>query len=203
MVGQNGLTEEIPGKWRELHFKNENPLTLELACGRGEYSLALAKSFPQRNFIGVDIKGARIWKGATNARDQELNNVAFLRARIEMITAFFANEEVNEIWITFPDPFLKKGKDNRRLTALPFLHRYKKILAPKGVVHLKTDSPELYTFSLEVLQACDFVTLEYHNNDIYSGELPIPELIHKTYYENMHLAAGKKIKYIRFSFIPS
>jgi len=200
LIGQNGLEEELKGKWSSLHFKNDFPITLELACGRGEYSLALAKNFPNRNFIGVDIKGARIWKGANTAIEEKLNNVAFLRARIEMITQFFDPNEIDEIWITFPDPFLKKGKDNRRLTAVPFLERYRKILQPKGFIHLKTDSPELYEFSMEVLSDTDYVTIHYNDDDIYSKPLPIPELAHRTYYENMHLAVGKKIKYIRFGF---
>jgi len=201
LIGQNGLTEELKGKWNSLHFKNQNPITLELACGRGEYALQLAAQYPERNFIGVDIKGARIWQGAKNAMDQNLANVAFLRTRIELIEKFFGANEVDEIWITFPDPFLKKGKDNRRLTALPFLHRYKNILSKKGVVHLKTDSPELYEFSMEKLSATEFVNIQYHNEDIYKGELPIPELDYKTYYEKMHLAIGRKIRYVRFNFL--
>ncbi len=200
LVGQNGIEEELKGKWNKLHFKNNNPITLELACGRGEYALQLAANYPNRNFIGIDIKGARIWKGASNAIEQKLDNVAFLRTRIELIEKFFGQNEVDEIWITFPDPFLKKGKDNRRLTAFPFLHRYKNILAKSGVIHLKTDSPELYEFSMEKLSTAEFVNIQVTNEDIYAGELPIPELDYKTYYENKHLAIGRKIRYIRFNF---
>ena len=200
LVGQNGLEEELKGKWKTLHFKNDQPITLELACGRGEYALQLATNYPKRNFIGIDIKGARIWKGARYAMDQNLDNVAFLRTRIELIERFFAPNEIDEIWITFPDPFLKKGKDNRRLTAIPFLNRYKNILTKDGVIHLKTDSPELYEFSMEKLSTTDFVNIQYTNEDIYSGELPIPELDYKTYYEKMHLEKGRKIRYIRFNF---
>jgi len=201
LIGQNGLTEELKGNWNVHHFKNDQPITLELACGRGEYALQLAANYPSRNFIGVDIKGARIWKGATNALEQNLVNVAFLRTRIELIEKFFGPNEIDEIWITFPDPFLKKGKDNRRLTAIPFLHRYKNILSKDGVIHLKTDSPELYEFSMEKLTAANFVNIQETNEDIYANELPIPELDYKTYYEKMHLAIGRKIRYVRFSFV--
>ncbi|MCL4162187.1 UNVERIFIED_CONTAM: hypothetical protein GTU68_051039, partial [Idotea baltica] len=135
------------GRWREQHFGNKAPLILELACGRGEYTLALAAHFKEQNFIGVDIKGARIWKGAKMALEQQLDNAAFLRTRIEQIELFFTPEEVDEIWITFPDPFLKKGKANRRLTSASFLDRYRKILKKGGLLHLKTDDPTLYNFT--------------------------------------------------------
>ncbi len=200
LIGQNGLEKELKGKWKELHFKNSNPITLELACGRGEYTLQLAEQYPERNFIGIDIKGARIWKGAKTAIDRKLDNAAFLRTRIELIEEFFGQNEINEIWITFPDPFLKKGKENRRLTALAFLKRYTNILQDGGLVHLKTDSDELFDFSMESLSSTEFVHIEEVNNNIYAGELPIPELEFKTYYENMHLAIGRTIKYVRFKF---
>lgn len=199
LKGKDGEDVEMKGKWQALHFKNEKPITLELACGRGEYTLALARAYPERNFIGVDIKGARIWKGARTALAEGLDNAAFLRTRIELINKFVAENEVSEIWITFPDPFLKKGKSNRRLTAPNFLKLYHKILKKEGVIHLKTDSPELYEFTLEVLENKENGTLLYHNEDIYAGELPIPELVYKTYYENMHLAANKTIKYVRLN----
>lgn len=198
LQGKDGAID-LKGKWQELHFKNDKPLTLELACGRGEYTLALARAYPERNFIGVDIKGARIWKGAKTALAEGLDNAAFLRTRIELIQHFIAENEVSEIWITFPDPFLKKGKSNRRLTAPNFLKSYRSILKKDGFVHLKTDSPELYEFTLEVLENKENGTLLYHNEDIYAGELPIPELIYKTYYEHQHLAANKTIKYVRFT----
>lgn len=200
LIGQEGKKKKLKGSWSTDHFGNDHPITLELACGRGEYTLQLASNFPDRNFIGVDIKGARIWKGAKTALEQKLANAAFLRTRIELIDNFFAPGEVSEIWITFPDPFLKKGKDNRRLTALPFLKKYKTLLSSNGICHLKTDSTELFDFTLEVFENSNIVTLEDVNEDIYSGVLPIPELSYKTYYEEMHLAIGKKIKYIRFSF---
>lgn len=197
LAGKNGEIIDLKGKWATKHFQNENPITLELACGRGEYTLQLARQYPNRNFIGVDIKGARIWKGARMALEEGLNNAAFLRTRIEVIQNFIAPIEISEIWITFPDPFLKKSKKNRRLTSPNFLKTYRQILQTDGVIHLKTDSPELYEYTLEVLEEPENGTLLYKNNNIYKGELPIPELAFKTYYENMHLEVGKTIKYIR------
>ena len=199
LVGINGVPIELKGQWKKKHFKNDKDLVLELACGRGEYSLGLARAFPNRNFIGVDIKGARIWKGASTALDENLANVAFLRTRIEQIELFFDPEEVSEIWITFPDPFLRKSKANRRLTSAPFLQRYRKILQKGGIVHLKTDEPNLYEFTLKTLTADPAVNILYQHDDIYADELPFEELDLKTYYERMHLADGKTIKYIRFT----
>jgi len=161
----------------------------------------LARNYQNRNFIGVDIKGARIWQGEKIAIEESLDHAAFLRTRIEMINSFFAENEVQEIWITFPDPFLKKGKENRRLTSHAFLARFKKFLKKDGVIHLKTDSDELFEFSMESLTTAKDVNIQEVNEDIYSGELPIPELAYKTYYEKIHLAAGKSIKYIRFNFL--
>jgi tRNA (guanine-N7-)-methyltransferase len=197
LTAAQGVKVDLKGRWAEQHFQNAQPITLELACGRGEYTVALARQYPQRNFIGVDIKGARIWKGANAALQESLSNAAFLRTRIEQITHFFAPGEVSEIWITFPDPFLRNSKSNRRLTAPPFLDRYRQMLAPGGLVHLKTDEPALYEFTLEVLADYPHATLQYHNADIYAAELPIPELEVKTYYERLHLAASKKIKYVQ------
>lgn len=198
LVGIKGDDVDLQAKWANQHFQNDHPITLELACGRGEYTLALAKAYPHRNFIGVDIKGARIWKGASQAIEQNLANAAFLRTRIEQIALFFGREEISEIWITFPDPFLRKSKANRRLSSARFLQEYRKILKPSGLVHLKTDEPRLYEFTLETLAADQRCTLLYHDDDIYSKELPVPELDFKTYYERMHLAAAKTIKYIQF-----
>ncbi|HMO41139.1 MAG TPA: tRNA (guanosine(46)-N7)-methyltransferase TrmB [Saprospiraceae bacterium] len=198
LSGPNGAPIDLRGKWAEQHFGNAQPLTLELACGRGEYTLGLAKRYPERNFIGVDIKGARIWKGAHLALNEGLTNVAFLRTRIEQIALFFAPQEVAEIWITFPDPFLRESKANRRLTSPFFIAQYRRILAPNGIVHLKTDEPNLYAFTLETLAADAATTLLYSDDDIYARPLPFPELELKTYYEQMHLAEGKTIKYVRF-----
>ncbi|HHM21582.1 MAG TPA: tRNA (guanosine(46)-N7)-methyltransferase TrmB [Bacteroidetes bacterium] len=201
LIGKDGEETELKGLWAEKHFGNDYPITLELACGKGEYSLGLARRFPHRNFIGVDIKGARIWRGAKTALQHDIQNVAFLRTRIEYIERFFTKGEVEEIWITFPDPFLKKGKSNRRLTAPNFLQRYAKILKNNGLIHLKTDDDTLYQFTLETLNRQNQYRLLYHNNDIYAKDLPLPELTIKTFYETQHLAAGKTIKYIRFQLL--
>jgi len=198
LLGKGGEPVAMRGRWNEAHFHNEHSITLELACGRGEYSVALARQFPERNFIGVDVKGARIWKGARIALEEGLQNVAFLRTRIEQIHYFFAPAEVSEIWVTFPDPFPRKSKANRRLTAPPFLDRYRKILTNGGWVHLKTDSEGLYEFTLESLQRYEQAELLYQDDDIYAGELPLPELGIRTYYEHLHLREGKNIKYVKF-----
>ena len=198
LVGLNGVPTDLRGKWQREHFKNKQAITLELACGRGEYTIDLARLYPERNFIGVDIKGARIWQGAKIALAEELNNAAFLRTRIERIAHFFAPNEVDEIWITFPDPFLRDSKANRRLTASNFLDHYRKILKKGGLVHLKTDETNLYEFTLEVLQEKEGCEIVYQNDDIYASELAFPELETSTYYEKMHRDKGKTIKYIRF-----
>ena len=200
LIGEGGRKVDMKGKWQTDYFKNQNPITLELACGRGEYTLDLARKYPDRNFIGVDIKGARIWKGAHIANEEGLQNVAFLRTRIEILDHFFSKNEPSEIWITFPDPFLKSSKANRRLTSHVFLDIYKKILPDNSIVHLKTDSPELYEFTHEMLPERSDYTIEYSDDDIYSKPLPIPELETKTYYEKQHLAIGRTIKYVRLRF---
>ncbi len=198
LFGSGGEPVELKGRWAAAHFGNDRPITLELACGRGEYTLGLARMFPERNFIGVDIKGARIWKGARLALEEKIPNAAFLRTRIEQIMLFFDPGEVSEIWITFPDPFLKNTKANRRLTSPGFLDQYRRLLRPGGLVHLKTDSPELYEYTLEVLPEYPHATLLYEDDDIYAKPLPMTELELKTHYERMHLAEGRKIKYVRF-----
>jgi tRNA (guanine-N7-)-methyltransferase len=195
LLGQNGAEVDLKGKWQDQHFGNDQPITLELACGRGEYTIALAHHFPQRNFIGVDIKGARIWKGARIALAEGLQNAAFLRTRIEQLTHFFEAHEIQEIWITFPDPFPKK--ENRRLTNPHFIESYRKLLPQGGFIHLKTDATDLYTYTLETYASYPGIKIVYQNDDIYSGTLPLPELSFKTYYENMHLRDGKTIKYLR------
>ncbi|MGB1217649.1 MAG: tRNA (guanosine(46)-N7)-methyltransferase TrmB, partial [Saprospiraceae bacterium] len=188
---------EVTIKWKN-HFKNENPITLELACGGGEYTVALAERYPDRNFIGVDVKGARIYKGAKVALGKDLDNAAFLRCRIEQIYEFFAEGEIDEIWITFPDPFLRESKENRRLTSSFFIDQYRKILKEKGIVQLKTDSQPLYQFTLETLGEKEGCTLIYEEENIYSKELYISELETKTAYERKHLENGLTIKYVRF-----
>ena len=198
LVGENGEEVKMRGYWATKQFKNNHPITLELACGRGEYTLALAKRHKQRNFIGMDIKGARIWRGAKNALDQDLNNVAFLRSRIEQIEHFFDKDEIDEIWITFPDPFLREVKANRRLTSPPFLARYRKILKKGGVIRLKTDNTMLYEYTLDILKEEKGVEIPNQNNDIYKDSLPHPDLDIPTYYEKKHLANKLTIKYIAF-----
>lgn len=197
----HGEEADLKGRWAEKQFSNENSIVLELACGRGEYTLALARQHPEKNFIGVDIKGARIWKGANRAIKESLPNVAFLRTRIERIDIFFASSEVEEMWITFPDPFPKPSDENRRLTSNMFLDKYAKILEPEGVVHLKTDDDQLYAYTLETVENHPHWEVLTHSDDIYSEKLQVQELEHKTYYELKHLKAGKTIKYIHFKRI--
>lgn len=198
LLGKEGEEVNLKGHWNEKHFKNDNPLVLELACGRGEYALALARKYPNKNFLGVDIKGARIWQGATFALNESLTNVAFLRTRIEIIDSFIDKNEIDEIWITFPDPFLRESKSNRRLTSHFFLNKYKSLLKSEHLIHLKTDSPELYAFSLESIESFEGAELIHHKDDIYSQELENEDLEIKTYYEKMHLENELTIKYIRF-----
>ena len=190
---------DLKGNWNQGHFNNEYPIILELACGRGEYTEALAEAYPYINFVGVDVKGARIWKGATNTMNKGLKNAAFLRTRIEQLDLFIGKEEVDSIWITFPDPFLRESKENKRLTSPRFLNMYKNILKQGAIIHLKTDDPTLYQFTLDTLSAYQGASVLYHNEDIYSSPLPYPELEYKTYYERNHLADGRKIKYVRFT----
>ncbi|MBP8726027.1 MAG: tRNA (guanosine(46)-N7)-methyltransferase TrmB [Saprospiraceae bacterium] len=188
------------GRWCEGHFGNDHLLTLELACGRGEYSLGMSELHPGRNFIGIDIKGARIWNGATQALRRGLTNVAFVRTRIEGLSRFFADGEVDEIWITFPDPFPRSGKASRRLTSPEFLDRYVRVLRPGAVLHLKTDDPALYAFSLECVDAHFAYERLFASASIYESSFEFPEKNIRTYYEKLHLAAGKKIHYLRFRF---
>ena len=195
--GLNGEIVDLKGKWNTEHFKNNHPITLELACGRGEYAVALGRMFPDRNFIGVDIKGARIHQGASAALKEALNNVAFLRTRIEQIQLFFAENEVSEIWITFPDPFLRDSKSNRRLTSPEFIQRYCTFLKKEGLVHLKTDSPDLYEFTLQTIRDTEGCELIYHDQDIHAKPLYINELSVTTHYEKMNIAKST-IKYICF-----
>lgn len=193
----NGQIVDIKGKWHSDYFKNNHPITLELACGRGEYAVALGQMFPERNFIGVDIKGSRLHKGAKEAIEADLTNVAFLRTRIEQIEHFFVQNEVAEIWITFPDPFLRDSKSNRRLTSEPFLNRYRTFLQAGGLVHLKTDSPDLYDFTLDICKNTEGVELLFHDSDIHSKPLIMNELAIQTYYEKANIAKSS-IKYVRF-----
>lgn len=185
----------LKGKWKELFFKNSNPITLELGCGKGEYTLGMAKMFPNRNFIGIDIKGARIWKGAKRALEERLPNVAFLRTRIDFIASFFEADEIEEIWITFPDPQLKK--DLKKLTSSRFLNRYNQFLKTGGTINLKTDSRELYDYTCAITNYNDLKVLAKTDN-LYQSHLNDEILSIRTFYESMWLDEGLKIHYIQF-----
>ena len=193
---------KLKGKWNSEHFKNENPIVLELGCGKGEYSIGLAEKYPVQNFIGIDIKGARIWRGSQNAQEKKMNNVAFLRTQIEYIERCFEKNEVSEIWITFPDP--QPNKEKKRLTHSIFLNRYKNVLKPKGIIHLKTDSAELYEFTLEVIEEGKIKLLD-STNDLYGTDSDKREEVKsiKTYYESLFTAKGKKITYLKFQLHPT
>lgn len=195
----NYLQEEVElkGKWRSDVFKNGKPLTLELACGKGDYTLALAQKYPDINFIGIDAKGARIFTGAKNALEKNLSNVAFVRLRIENILNFFEAGEVDEIWITFPDPFPKKGDAKRRLCAPRFLERYRQICKQDAVVHFKTDDLPLFHSAKESIDELGLKMLYYKEN-IYASPLDFEELNIQTYYEKSHLANGRTINYLKF-----
>ena len=197
-IGKDGAQVELKGCWAK-RFGNDKPITVELACGRGEYTIQLARDYDDRNFIGVDVKGARIWKGAKMAITEGLDNVAFMRTKIEVIEEFFAPNEIAEIWITFADPFI--GKPNRRLTALAFHDRYKNMLKEGGIVNMKIDDPTLYESTKEVLAERNDVKILYDKDDIYSAPLDFPELEYKTYYEKSHLEKGRKIKYMRWQYL--
>lgn len=195
------LYSSIKGKWRSDHFTNEYPITLELACGRGEYTIGLAKLFSDRNFIGVDIKGERIWKGSTQALQEGLRNVSFLRTHILMIENFFEPEEVDEIWLTFPDPRPRKRDVKRRLTSPRYMDIYKRLLKKGSYVRLKTDNTLLYEYTLEqVKQRTDISDLVY-TADVYISELQKECFDIKTRYEQEFAEKGEKIKYLRFRFV--
>ncbi len=188
---------EMRGAWNRDHFALKQPITLELACGRGEYTVGLARRYPHRNFIGVDIKGNRIWSGASEALEERLGNAAFLRTDITILDRFIGDGEVAEIWITFPDPYLREGKSRKRLTAHRFLNLYRKVGVSGLPVHLKTDSTELYEFSVESAESFG-ASIECAVADIDAAGLPVDELEIPTYYERMHRDLGKAIKYLRF-----
>lgn len=196
---------QYKGKWQSEVFKNNHPIVLELGCGRGEYSVGLSKHFPEKNFIGLDIKGARIWKGAKQALDQKLNNIFFIRTHIDLINSFFAKNEVDEIWITFPDPQPQKSRARKRLTAPMFIERYKKLLKPNGIIHLKTDNEGFFRYTLEEIEQNNFELIEHtfnlYNENLENLDTKTQEILSiKTYYENLFSAKGHKIHYLRFRF---
>jgi tRNA (guanine-N7-)-methyltransferase len=191
-----GKDHPIKSFWNKKLFKNDNPIVLELGCGKGEYTVGLANTFPGNNFIGIDIKGARMWRGAKTANEQNLPNVAFLRTRIEFINSFFCEDEVDEIWITFPDPHPGGRNSNKRLTSPWFLNSYRRFLKDKGLVHLKTDNTELYNFTIKVLNHNNLETI-FSTNDLYSEKIN-DILSIRTHYEKIFLSAGLKINYVSF-----
>ena len=188
----------LKGRWHEDFFHNNNPIVLELGCGKGEYTVALAERNPDKNFIGVDIKGARMWRGAKSATEAKMQNVGFLRARIEFITSMFAKGEISEIWITFPDPQLKTRRAKKRLTSPIFLSLYAHILEEGGYINLKTDSQHLYEYTQEVIRHFN-LECEVANNDIYGSGYADEVLSVKTAYEQVYLQRGLPITYTRFS----
>lgn len=191
----------LRGRWNE-HFKNDNPIVLELGCGKGEYTVGLARQNANKNFIGVDIKGARLWRGAKTALEEDLTNVAFLRTQIELVDELFAENEVSEIWITFPDPQIKYKRTKHRMTNQEFLKKYKYILKENGLVHLKTDSEFMHGYTLGLLQGLDLKII-YANHDVYKNEGSPKEVLGiQTFYENQYLEQKKPITYIQFQ-IPS
>lgn len=190
----------LKDNWKNTYFKNENPLVLELGCGKGEYSVNLARSYSDKNFIGIDIKGARFWKGAKTALEEKLNNVAFVRSQIELIDQLFGENEVDEIWITFPDPQIKYKRTKHRLTNIDFLQKYKKILKPNGIIHLKTDSEFMHGYTLGLLHGKEYEVL-YAHHDVYKNEYSPKEVTSiQTFYEMQYLEQNKPITYIKFKF---
>jgi tRNA (guanine-N7-)-methyltransferase len=186
------------GQWNKQHFKNENPIVLELGCGKGEYTVGLATQFPEKNFIGVDIKGNRMWVGAKKALDTGLHNVCFLRTRIEMIESFFAPGEVDEIWITFPDPRPKNKWIKKRLSSSRFLMKYRRFLKETGIVHLKTDSLMLHTYTRELL-SFNGLKILVAEPDLYASDYAGEVMGIKTFYESGFIEKGEKITYLKFT----
>lgn len=191
----------LQGRWRTEFFHNDNPIVLELGCGKGEYTVGLAGAHRDINYIGIDIKGARMWRGLTQAREEGMTNVAFIRARIDQIEHFFGPNEVDEIWVTFPDPHPGEGERNarHRLTSPEFLQRYRKIVKPEGILNLKTDSPIMYEFTLHEVIEKQGLPLLYATNDLYANDDVIEVKTIRTFYEQMWLDQGLTIKYLRFN----
>jgi tRNA (guanine-N7-)-methyltransferase len=189
----------LKGTWKNSQFHNNNPIILELACGKGEYTVNLAKLFPDKNFIGIDYKGNRIWRGAKTATDEGIHNVAFLRIQIENLLDYFAEQEISEIWITFPYTQTQVSREKKRLTSLRFLDMYKNILLKGGIVHLKTDNDQLHAYTLEKIDE-QHLNLKARTEDLYKSDLANEVLSIKTYYEKKYLAKEKNINYVQFSF---
>jgi tRNA (guanine-N7-)-methyltransferase len=192
----------LKGRWREDFFGNPSPIVLELGCGRGEYTVGLARKYPNKNFIGIDIKGARLWRGAKTCVEENISNAGFLRIHIGRIGRHFAENEVDEIWITFPDPQPQLSRERKRLTAPAFLERYRSVLKKGGIIHLKTDNKGLYEYTLEVISAASH-TIHFHTSDLYDGAMQDEILSIKTTYEERFLKMGMPIHYIQFSLSES
>ena len=191
-------TYKYKGKWASEFFYNSNPVVLELGCGKGEYTVNLAEKYPDTNFIGLDKKGARLWRGGKTSKENEMSNVAFIRTRIEQLELIFSPDEVDEIWITFPEP--QPSKERKRFTSPQFIERFRKIMKPDGIIHLKTDSDLFYNFTLRIIKD-DGHDLLYENDDLYSNpdDLRIKDVIAvQTFYEKIWLAKGFKIKYLEY-----
>jgi len=189
----------LKGYWAKNHFKNDNPVILELACGKGEYSVGLAKLFPEKNFIGIDLKGNRIWRGARTGVDEGISNLAFLRIQIEDLLDYFGEKEIDEIWITFADPQPQISREKKRLTSPNFLAKYKVLLADEGKINLKTDNDGLYGYTKEKVAELNLVTHK-DTDHLYQSDLADEVLSIKTHYERIYLKKDKNINYIQFSF---
>jgi tRNA (guanine-N7-)-methyltransferase len=194
-----GVLQDFPllGQWNKDFFHNDNPITLELGCGKGEYTVSLATNHPEKNFIGMDIKGARLWKGCKMAEELGLKNVAFIRSRGEFLESFFAPDEIEEIWLTFPDPQPQSNRIQKRLTSPEFLERYKNILKPQGIIHLKTDNEKLFRYTLRVIKELGHLLI-FSSDDIYQMETVHEATAIQTYYEGIYRKQGIPIKYIEF-----
>jgi tRNA (guanine-N7-)-methyltransferase len=190
---------ELKGVWAEQHFGNNNPVVLELACGKGEYSVNLARLFPERNYIGIDYKGNRLWRGARTGIDEGITNVAFLRIQIEKLLEFFGPAEIDEIWITFPDPQPQDSREKKRLTFPGFLNKYKQILKPGGKINLKTDNDGLYLYTVETVKELGLICHK-STDHLYQSEFADEVLRIQTHYERIYLKHDKNINYIQFSF---
>jgi tRNA (guanine-N7-)-methyltransferase len=194
----------LRGKWNTDFFGNENPIIIEMGCGKGEYTVDLSTKYPDRNFIGIDKKGARMWKGAKISNEEKRSNVAFVRTRAENICMVFGPDEIDEIWITFPEPQPNSPRHSKRFTSREFIRRYRQLLKPAGIIHLKTDSDLIYNYTLEVIRDAGHEIL-YNNSDLYSnpGDYEVKDVIDvQTHYEKIWLSQGATIKYLRFKLKP-